>query len=176
MRSSRSLMCGTAAAASSRSTVMRTISEPARASAATCCAVACDIGGVGVGHRLHDDRCAAADGDLAHVHGDGLMPFGGAGEFHHLVTCSFARQPSVGPAQAGTHNHVLPYAQWPRSWRLVDRDIASPRPVYEHQPDGDERHRQGKRRSERLVEDQWPATTPNNGVRKVNEPTVLMAE
>ena len=33
-------MCGTAAAASSRSTVMRTISEPARASAATCFAVA----------------------------------------------------------------------------------------------------------------------------------------
>ena len=32
-------MCGTAAAASSRSTVMRTISEPARASAATCLAV-----------------------------------------------------------------------------------------------------------------------------------------
>ena len=31
-----SLMCGTAAAASSRSTVMRTSSEPARASAATC--------------------------------------------------------------------------------------------------------------------------------------------
>ena len=36
---SRSRMCGTAAAASSRSTVMRTISEPARASAATCRAV-----------------------------------------------------------------------------------------------------------------------------------------
>ena len=33
-------MCGTAAAASSRSTVMRTSSEPARASAATCWAVA----------------------------------------------------------------------------------------------------------------------------------------
>src|SRR5262249_41716008 len=33
-------MCGTAAAASSRSTVTRTISEPARASAATCRAVA----------------------------------------------------------------------------------------------------------------------------------------
>ena len=32
-------MCGTAAAASSRSTVMRTISEPARWSAATCWAV-----------------------------------------------------------------------------------------------------------------------------------------
>ena len=36
----RSRMCGTAAAASSRSTVMRTNSEPARASAATCRAVA----------------------------------------------------------------------------------------------------------------------------------------
>ena len=54
-------MCGTAAAASSRSTVMRTSSEPARASAATCCAVALDVGGVGVGHRLDDDRRAAAD-------------------------------------------------------------------------------------------------------------------
>src|SRR6516162_3225794 len=37
---SRSLMCGTAAAASSRSTVTRTSSEPARASAAACRAVA----------------------------------------------------------------------------------------------------------------------------------------
>src|ERR1700684_2155699 len=36
---SRSLMCGTAAAASSRSTVIRTSSEPARASAATWLAV-----------------------------------------------------------------------------------------------------------------------------------------
>ncbi len=33
-------MCGTAAAASLRSTVMRTISDPARASAATCPTVA----------------------------------------------------------------------------------------------------------------------------------------
>src|ERR1700676_5504232 len=40
IRPRRSLMCGTAAAASSRSTVMRTISEPARASAATCAVVA----------------------------------------------------------------------------------------------------------------------------------------
>src|SRR5579872_5331472 len=39
MRRSRSLMCGTALAASSRSTVMRTSSEPARASAATCATV-----------------------------------------------------------------------------------------------------------------------------------------
>src|SRR5688572_5775775 len=39
MTSSRSRICGTAAAASSRSTVMRTSSEPARASAATCATV-----------------------------------------------------------------------------------------------------------------------------------------
>ena len=63
--SSRSLMCGTAAAASSRSTVMRTISEPARASAATWRDGAVDVGGVGVGHRLHDDRRAAADRHIA---------------------------------------------------------------------------------------------------------------
>src|SRR5262245_5328974 len=39
-RSRRSLIRGTAAAASARSTVMRTSSEPARANAATCAAVA----------------------------------------------------------------------------------------------------------------------------------------
>src|SRR5215470_10213707 len=39
IRRRRSLMYGTAAAASSRSTVMRTISDPARANAATCWAV-----------------------------------------------------------------------------------------------------------------------------------------
>ena len=63
-------MRGTAAAASSRSTVMRTSSEPARASAATCCAVAFDVGGVGIGHRLHDDRRAAADHDAADIDRD----------------------------------------------------------------------------------------------------------
>ena len=55
-------MWGTAAAASSRSTVRRTSSEPARASAAIWRVVAFDVGGVGVGHRLHDDRRAAANG------------------------------------------------------------------------------------------------------------------
>ena len=53
-------MCGTAAAASSRSTVTRTSSEPACASAATWATVEVDIRRVGVGHRLHDDRRAAA--------------------------------------------------------------------------------------------------------------------
>ena len=72
------------------------------------------VGGVGVGHRLHDDRCAAADGDLADVDGDGLMPFGGAGEFHHLVTWSFASQacPSF-PRRREPITTVLPYPQWP---------------------------------------------------------------
>ena len=61
---------GTAAAASSRSTVMRTSSEPARASAATWRAVALDVGSVGVGHRLHDDRRTAADHDAADIDRD----------------------------------------------------------------------------------------------------------
>ena len=33
-----------------------------------------DIGGIGIGHRLHDNGCAAADGHLADLHGNGLMP------------------------------------------------------------------------------------------------------
>ena len=45
------------------STVMRTSSEPARDSSNTWRAVAARVGGIGVGHRLHHDRRAAADGD-----------------------------------------------------------------------------------------------------------------
>ena len=71
MLRSRSRMCGTAAAASSRSTVMRTSSEPARASAATWRHRAVDVGGVGVGHRLDDDGRAAADHDAADIDADG---------------------------------------------------------------------------------------------------------
>ena len=39
-----------------------------------------DIGGVGVGHRLHDDRRAAADGDIADHDLGGFMPGAGAGD------------------------------------------------------------------------------------------------
>ena len=42
-----------------------------------------DIGGVGIGHRLHHDGCAAADGDIADLHGNGFVPCGGTGKFHH---------------------------------------------------------------------------------------------
>ena len=52
----RCLISGTAAAASGRFTVTRTISEPASASSMHCCAVAGRIGRVGHRHRLHDDR------------------------------------------------------------------------------------------------------------------------
>ena len=64
-------MCGTAAAASSRSTVMRTISEPARCQRRDLLDGAVDIGRVGVGHRLHHDRCAAADLHIADVNRNG---------------------------------------------------------------------------------------------------------
>ena len=41
---------------------------------------AVDIGGVGVGHRLHDDRRTAADGDIADHDLGGFMPGAGAGD------------------------------------------------------------------------------------------------
>ena len=65
---SRSLMCGTAAAASSRSTVMRTSSEPAARQRRDLPRGPIDVGGVGIGHRLHDDRRAAADHHAADIH------------------------------------------------------------------------------------------------------------
>ena len=41
---------------------------------------ALDIGGVGVGHRLHHDRRAATDGDIADHDLGGFMPGAGAGD------------------------------------------------------------------------------------------------
>jgi len=75
-----SRMCGTAAAASSRSTVMRTNSDPARESAATCAMVPSTSAGVGIGHRLHDNRRAPADGDIADHDLCGFAPRLGAGD------------------------------------------------------------------------------------------------
>ena len=65
-------MCGNGCAASSLLTVTRTSSEPARASAATCSMVPCDVGGVGVGHRLDDDGNFPADANVADVDGGGF--------------------------------------------------------------------------------------------------------
>ena len=42
------------------------------------------VGGVGIGHRLHHDGRAAADGYIADLHGNGSMPLGRAGKFHHF--------------------------------------------------------------------------------------------
>jgi hypothetical protein len=50
-------------------TVMRTISEPARASCATCSAVACAFSVVRVRHRLHEDGRVAADDLVGHADG-----------------------------------------------------------------------------------------------------------
>ena len=61
-------MSGTARAASSLLTVTRTSSLPASASARTWVIVPGDVGRVGVGHRLDDDRVGAAHLDAAHVH------------------------------------------------------------------------------------------------------------
>ena len=66
----RCLISGTAAAASGRFTVTRTISEPAAASSMHCSAVARDVGRVRHGHRLDDDRRAAADLDATDLDPD----------------------------------------------------------------------------------------------------------
>ena len=44
------------------------------------------VGGVGIGHRLHHDRCAPADGYIADPYGNGAVPCGGTGKLHHRVT------------------------------------------------------------------------------------------
>ena len=56
---------GTARAASSVLTVSRTNSEPACQSACTWATRAGDIGGIGIGHRLHHHRRTAADRHMA---------------------------------------------------------------------------------------------------------------
>ena len=65
-------MCGTAAAASSRSTVMRTSSEPARASAATCARASTSAVSVLVIDCTTIGR-TAADRDAADVDGNGFV-------------------------------------------------------------------------------------------------------
>ena len=71
----RFLISGTAAAASGMLTVMRTSSEPARASSMHWVAVDFDVDGVGVRHRLDDDGRAAADHHLADPDPHGLVAF-----------------------------------------------------------------------------------------------------
>ena len=68
-------MCGTAAAASSRSTVMRTSSEPAARERGDLARGAFDIGRVGIRHGLDDDRRAAAHGDAADADCDRFVTF-----------------------------------------------------------------------------------------------------
>ncbi len=60
-----------------------------------------DIGGVGVGHRLHHDRRAAADGHIADLDGDGLVPRRGDGEFLHRTVLLIFRLPLAGRGRGG---------------------------------------------------------------------------
>ena len=93
-----------------------------------------DVGGIRVGHRLHHDRCAAADGDVAHLHGNCSMPFRRAGKLHHRKALVFlpVRGQGINIASA--------------------EDIASARPIYEHQTGCDQRHGNRKRDCQRLFE------------------------
>ena len=86
----RCLISGTAAAASGRFTVTRTISEPASASSMHCCAVPAGVGRVGHRHRLHDDRRAAADLDAADADADRAVQ---PGDRWRRPSLSTGRQP-----------------------------------------------------------------------------------
>ena len=90
-------MAGTACAAASLLTVMRTSSDPACASCATWMAVASGIGGVGVRHRLDDDRVRRADRHATDEHG-GRRPPQGQASWH---------RPMVEPCRANRHERVL---------------------------------------------------------------------
>jgi hypothetical protein len=53
-----------------------------------------DIGGVGVGHRLHHDRRASADGDIADHDLRGGVPGRGAGDVVLRQSLGFVHGPS----------------------------------------------------------------------------------
>ena len=61
---------------------MRTISEPARAKRRDLPRRALGVGRIGIGHRLDDDRRAAADDDAADVDGEGGVALGLAREWY----------------------------------------------------------------------------------------------
>ncbi len=80
-----------------------------------------DIGGVGIGHRLHHNGRAAADGHVADLHGNGLMPCGGTGKFHHEQGPYGSQEPDMSRADASAKCEKGPAAP----------DIASPSAVDE---------------------------------------------
>ena len=120
---SRSRICGTAAAASSRSTVMRTSLRAGARQRRDLPRRRLDVGGVGIGHRLHDDRRAAADGDAADI--DATVSWRGAG----------ARCVSVKSLASNLSDIAGPGV----------RDMGSARPVYQNEARHHQRHRRRQR-------------------------------
>ena len=112
-----------------------------------------DVGGVGIGHRLHHDGRAAADGDVADLDGDGLVPLGGTGKFHHRSSpLTLMLWPL---ARAGNGARTAAYS-------LTAAGLRGPsRPP----PAATARRKAGVSGS---FNTRWPAATPKSGVRKVN--------
>src|SRR5579863_3352401 len=127
-----SLMCGTAAAASSRSTVMRTISEPARARAATCLAV---------------PSASAVSVLVIDCTTTGAPP--------PTVTLPTLTA-TVWCLGAGPENSIIgsSISLWSTAAKRGGNgvDIALSRPVYEDQAQGNQRHGHRKSRGQRLAQ------------------------
>ena len=86
---------------------------------------ALDIGGVGVGHRLHHDRRAAADGDIADHDLGGVMPGAGA-----AMSCPAVSGLFIGVSMADDQASVGAELRALFEWPLVR--IPNPGSVGEH--------------------------------------------
>mgnify|MGYP003694467945 CR=1 FL=1 len=100
-------------------TVTRTSSEPASASALDLRDGGRDVGGVGVGHRLHDDRRAAADRDTA----DHDLPRAAAHGAGRSIVVTAARNRAMFARVCGATSTRLTAKRHADSGGISDRDV-----------------------------------------------------
>ena len=114
-----------------------------------------DVGRVGVGHRLDDHRRTAADGDVAHAHGVGLVPRPLAQCHHVEVRDPPSRATGGGMAQPAADGK--PQRRWAGRCR---RRVGRPRLSASHGTftvGGDEHGQRRLRRDQRPPEERGAA-------------------
>jgi hypothetical protein len=106
------------------------------------------VGGIGVGHRLDDDRAAAADAHTSDVHRYGLVaPLWGQRD----PTCSILWQAYVTSAWRVDQNTIR-YTPIPWESSHNPRLILSSRPVNQGETDEHQNHRRAECQGERLIQ------------------------